>query len=1461
VADTLTVRASSLCGDAVANTVTASCPITTTPGIVVTKACPAKPVSPGQLLTFSGSVSNTGNVTLTNIVVVNNQPAANTMVFTVASLAPGAVTNFIGSYLAPTNCSVTDTLTATGQSVCGDAVTNTASANCLITTTPRIVVTKACPAKPVSPGQLLIFSGSVSNTGNVTLTNIVVVNNQLFANTPVFTLPSLAPGVAVPFSGSYLAPTNCSVADTLTVRASSLCGDAVTNTASATCLITTTPAIVVTTYCPTNPVGQGGTLTYSGTVSNAGNITLTNIIVVNHWPYSNVIFTATSLAPGATTNFTGSYVVPLNCCVAWMWVEVSGQGCDGFTVTDTESGTCTVLTLPSIVVTKVCVPTMRRGLPVLLRPGDLLTYSGTVCNNGNVTLYNVTVVDNQPINNTLVIGPDILAPGECKPYTASYIVPPDFCGDDTVTARGFDYCSGAPVTNSATATCPIAPYSPRIVVTKRCPEQPTQHGGQLIYSGTVSNAGNVTLINVFVVDNQPSNNTPVIGPITLTPGASYEFKGSYTTPLVCCTTIDTLTAHGQDWCSRSNVSDTATAICPMLYTPGIALVQICPPDLTMGSVYRFSGIVTNTGDAILTNVVVFGPQGTFGPQGNNTSVLGPIDLAPGDSQQYSGSLTVPTNTCTVTITVTSQETCAGTWITNTISCPILTAPQITVTLACPPDARLVPGGSVTYSGTVRNTGNITLTNVVVVNSQIGTVLTVPSLTPGAFATFGASFTAPIDACSVSSTVIATGSDICTQAMVTNTASAICKLITTPDIKVTKECPGSVSPGQLLTFSGSVSNTGNVTLINIVVFNNQPAANTRVFTVASLAPGTGTNFTGSYLAPTNCFFVADTLTARGLSICGVVVTNTVSRECPIITTPVMTITEDCPSGPVTNGSLVTFGGQVCNTGDITLTNIFVFSSSTSTPVLGPIWLAPGACLPFTGSFIATGGCNPTNNLTLTPTNILTITPTNILIVTPTNNVTLTPTNILTLTPTNILTITTNTAGTVTTNNTVTVTTNASTAPMFGTIDSTKGTYTNRFIVPTILKGLTYAPEDHGEPPGQATEFYSIRKDTNTGTSWFESILASTAAVTDRFGVTSGNFDALTYAAEAVGPGPLLFWYLRHDTAGGSILGTITPGAPGVGVVADIGLVGTNFVALTYTATDVGYGANMFYYVRRVDTNGLSMFGSLTPAGVATDRFTIGNNVNALVFTPLIATGYGPNDFYYLRQNPTNGVSTFGHLHLTPPSPPTAGVWTDLFDVGTNATELTYTFTDVAFGQNLFYYLRPERSTLTTNIVTTFVTNTVPGFVTNTAPGFVTNTVPGFVTNTVPGFVTNTVSGFVTNTVPGFTTNSVVTFTPTNTVTANGVSICQVPVTATANCGCVTSPLRGPVIGKLTINSDHNLSLSFPTEQGKSYTVQYKNNLSDTAWTDLETVVGTGGNLNINDPTPAGLPSRFYRITSP
>ena len=134
--------------------------------------------------------------------------------------------------------------------------------------------------------------------------------------------------------------------------------------------------------------------------------------------------------------------------------------------------------------------------------------------------------------------------------------------------------------------------------------------------------------------------------------------------------------------------------------------------------------------------------------------------------------------------------------------------------------------------------------------------------------------------------------------------------------------------------------------------------------------------------------------------------------------------------------------------------------------------------------------------------------------------------------------------------------------------------------------------------------------------------------------NSNFDALTFAAPDVGYGPVIFYYLRHDSAGVSTFGTITPGGA-VGVVADLFVVGNNFDALTFSGTDVGYGANMFYYLRH-DNTGHSFFGTINPAlpGTITDRFPVGTNFDALAFTAT-DVGYGANLFYYLRHD-VNGL---------------------------------------------------------------------------------------------------------------------------------------------------------------------------------------------------------------------------------
>jgi hypothetical protein len=211
----------------------------------------------------------------------------------------------------------------------------------------------------------------------------------------------------------------------------------------------------------------------------------------------------------------------------------------------------------------------------------------------------------------------------------------------------------------------------------------TPHLGVLIFTGTVSNPGNaLPLNNVFVVNNQPTNNTPVMGPITLAPGESRNFAGSYISPEFCCPTVDTLTARGQDRCSGTQVAATATAICPLLNTPLISVTKNCPTSpVPVGGLFAFSGSVSNSGDTILTNVTVVSSQPS-----PNTLLLGPIELAPGERKVFSGSYTVTANSNPQLDTVTARgmNTCAGIVTTATANClgPVTGGPTITlVTLA------------------------------------------------------------------------------------------------------------------------------------------------------------------------------------------------------------------------------------------------------------------------------------------------------------------------------------------------------------------------------------------------------------------------------------------------------------------------------------------------------------------------------------------------------------------------------------------------------------------------------------------------------------------------------------------------------------------------------------------------------------------------------------------------------------
>ena len=431
-------------------------------------------MAPNQITTISGMVSNTGNITLTNVLVFDDQPANNTLVLGPISLAPGQFVFFTNSYLLPANCcTYVDTVRTSGRDKCfGRTVTNSATAVCTTTTTPMLTVTKTCPPLPVPLGQPLVFSGVVSNAGNITLTNVTVVNSHPAANTLVLGPIDLAPGEIRNFTGSYLVPIDIcetNITDTVTARGNSLCnGNNVSASQSESCPIVARPRLVVTKNCPANPVPPGGLLSFSGIVSNAGNITLTNVFVVNDHPTNNTpVLGPVTLAPNQFLQFSGSYTVCPECCPPYV-DTISAWGtqiCNGSNVVASATAHCPGISTPELRFTVDCPPA-----PALL--GQFLFYSGTVINSGDITLGSVLISDNKTGFLTQI---DWLAPGQTAEfYSPGYLA--TNCGPNVVTlvtASAYDVCTSLPYRAQISASCVIdcKPTEPLVLLDPQVADQ------------------------------------------------------------------------------------------------------------------------------------------------------------------------------------------------------------------------------------------------------------------------------------------------------------------------------------------------------------------------------------------------------------------------------------------------------------------------------------------------------------------------------------------------------------------------------------------------------------------------------------------------------------------------------------------------------------------------------------------------------------------------------------------------------------------------------------------------------------------------------------------------------------------------------------------------------------------------------------------------------------------------------
>jgi uncharacterized repeat protein (TIGR01451 family) len=393
----------------------------------------------GENVTYTLSVTNTGDMTLFNVTIYDSL----TGTYPVGTLNISESKTVYGYHII----NVTDicrgwlnnSAYARGKDPCNNNITsNTTYVNITTSYNASFTVAKlANPAANVTVGQPVTYTLRVNNTGNVNLTNVTVVDPLLSLS---IVIPILVPNGTWNLSVSY----NATEADacrgwinnTLAVNATGPCNDTLTTRyASANVSVTYVSALNVTKTAAAGPYSPGDIISYNITVCNIGNMNLTNV-TVNDTLLGLTDHDIGMLEPGNCSSVERNYTVSAeDACRGWIknTVNVSALDTCGITRYNETSENVTTTYNASLNVTK----TADTVGPVA--PGDTINYTITVCNTGNVTISNVT------INDSLfgTISNSSLSKGECWILNRTHnVTQADCIGwiNNTAQVNGTDFC-------------------------------------------------------------------------------------------------------------------------------------------------------------------------------------------------------------------------------------------------------------------------------------------------------------------------------------------------------------------------------------------------------------------------------------------------------------------------------------------------------------------------------------------------------------------------------------------------------------------------------------------------------------------------------------------------------------------------------------------------------------------------------------------------------------------------------------------------------------------------------------------------------------------------------------------------------------------------------------------------------------------------------------------------------------
>ena len=492
------------------------------PVLTLTKTANITKPNPGQLITFTIVVSNSGGQDATDAVISDTWEPTSTLTFagpvTIDPPQSGAIkaTSQVSmptvvsglTITAGQSVTVTFPVTVSAGLTNGLLITNTAAVTStevvtpetgLVTVTvqaPDLTLTKTANITTPNPGQVITYTIVVANSGGQDATGALISDtwkptNALTVAGPIIldppsagttgTLPyTLAHGVTI------TAGQNVTVTFPVTVSAGLTNGLLITNTAAVTCsqvvtpetdtkviTVTTLPSLSLTKTVNITDPTPGQVITYTIVVANSGGENATGA-VISDTPPAGLAFGPVTIDPsGACTTGTLPILAQCPTITAGQSVTVTFPVTvdvglpHGTAITNTAAVTSTEVVIPQTGSKSITVQAPDLALTKVVdddtpNPGQLITYTVVVANNGGQNATDALITDTwKPTNALTVAGPIIIDPPTAGttgtlPYTLAHGVTITAGQSVTVTfpvTVNASLVGGTVITNTAAVTC------------------------------------------------------------------------------------------------------------------------------------------------------------------------------------------------------------------------------------------------------------------------------------------------------------------------------------------------------------------------------------------------------------------------------------------------------------------------------------------------------------------------------------------------------------------------------------------------------------------------------------------------------------------------------------------------------------------------------------------------------------------------------------------------------------------------------------------------------------------------------------------------------------------------------------------------------------------------------------------------------------------------------------------------